>query len=361
MTIIFGMTPSMVPPPSNSGPGNNLVSMLVSRSPSATQLSSRPEAGQPDWGEDDTAERAREKRLRDRLKKWETGDAVLSEEFPKLSTLEEGEDFEGRPEVLLISSLGLPGLSGSNSSANTHHKSSFFRTSILIPQVRSLSHERAARISRRREINELTMRMGIGAAGGILEQESAAPPHKEPATLEAVPESSPHPEAPPLAAQEQMWEDWGNRIEVWQDVRRIADRALGNTLASSAFDASEPTLESTTVPWSAVHTAWAAHRSAKDLRSSWLKEAFSVHKVAWEQENVNKSNQDDTQEHFDEVVERVKNDAQLERHEERLLGCIVDSGMVVHNDDSADSYDVFQLQCRRPLTRSISRLIQLIP
>ncbi|KAG5353982.1 hypothetical protein C0989_011470 [Termitomyces sp. Mn162] len=342
MTIIFGMTPSMTPPPSHSGPGNSLVSMLVSRTPSATQLSSSPKAGKPDWGEDEAAERAREKRLRDRLKKWESGDAVLAEEFPKLSSAEEGEETENRPEVILLSSLGLPGLPGSNSSSINHaqNKSSFFRTSIVIPKVRSLTDERAARISRRREINELTMRMGIGAAGGVLEEESAAPSHEEPAesesapkvTLEAAPETSSHTEALPQTTQEQMWEDWGNRIEVWQDVRRIADRALGNTLASGAFHASEsPTLESTTVPWSAVHAAWKAHRSAKELRSSWLKEAFSVHKTAWEQEKLDADKQEDAQEHFDEVVERVKNDSELERHEERLLGCIVESGKVMHN------------------------------
>ncbi|KAG6903215.1 hypothetical protein C0995_002758 [Termitomyces sp. Mi166 len=333
MTIIFGMTPSMTPPASHNGPGNSLVSMLVSRTPSATQLSSSPKTGKPDWGEDDAAERAREKRLRDRLKKWESGESVLAEEFPKLSTVEEGEETENRPEIVILSSLGLPGLS-SSSASTTQNKSSFFRTSVLIPKVRSLTDERAARISRRREINELTMRMGIGAAGGVLERESAAAPfHEEGSTesvskitLETVPETSPDAETLPQTAQEQMWEDWGNRIEVWSDVRRIADRALGNTLASSISDASGSlTLESTTVPWSAVHTAWEAHRSAKDLRSSWLKEAFSLHKVAWEQEKLSESKQEDTQEHFDEVVERVKNDTELERHEERLLGCIVDS------------------------------------
>ncbi|KAG6890467.1 hypothetical protein C0992_001514 [Termitomyces sp. T32_za158] len=328
MTIIFGMTPPLSPPASHNGPGNSLVSMLVSRTPSATQLSSSPKAGKPDWGEDDAAERAREKRLRDRLKKWESGDALLAEEFPRLSTVEEGEDLENRPEVILLSSLGLPGLPGSNTSSTNaaQNKSSFFRTSILIPKVRSLAHERAARISRRREINELTMRMGTAAAGGVLERESAAPAHDEAeGATPTAQETKPDLEAPTPAVHDQMWEDWGYRIEVWQDVRRIADRALGNTLASGTFGASAPTLESTTVPWSAVHAAWAAHRSAKDLRSSFLKEAFAVQKLAPEQESSSESKQEDTQENFDEVVERVRNDAELERHEERLLGCIVDS------------------------------------
>ncbi|KAG6911469.1 hypothetical protein DXG01_014543 [Tephrocybe rancida] len=327
MTIIFGMTPSMSPPPPHSGPGNSLISMLMSRSSSAAQVSSSPKAGKADWGEDDAAERAREKRLRDRLKKWESGDAVLADEFPKLSTTEEGEEPEGRPEIIFIGLPGLPGLPGSNSpptSNNAPNKTSFFRTSILIPRVRSITDERAARIARRREINELTMRMGIGAAGGVLEQESAAP------ILEGSPGMNPeqpsNPESPVQATHVQMWEAWGNRIEVWSDVRRIADRALGNTLASGiSATSSGPTLESTEVPWPAVHAAWSAHRSAKDSRSLWLKEAFSVHKVAWEHEKADEDKELATQEEFDEVVERIKNETELERHEERLLGCIVDA------------------------------------
>ncbi|KAG6818181.1 hypothetical protein H0H87_000086 [Tephrocybe sp. NHM501043] len=336
MTIIFGMTASMTPPATQGGSGSSLVSMLMSRNPSAAQFSSTPKAGKTEWGEDDAAERAREKRLRDRLKKWESGDAVLADEFPKLSTTEEGEETENRPEIIVIGSLGLPGLPGSNSpssSNNSQNKSSFFRTSILIPRVRSLIDERTVRVARRREINELTMRMGIGAAGGILEQEAAAPlqsalaevSDEAPTTTSEVSPETPLKTGPPAeTAHVRMWEDWGERVEVWSDVRRTADRALGNTLASTA--ASEGlTLESTVVPWPAVHAAWAAHRSAKDLRSSWLKEAFSVHKVAWEHEKVDEGTEDGTHEQFDEVVERVKTETELERHEEKLLGCIVDA------------------------------------
>ncbi|KAG6854632.1 hypothetical protein C0991_004234 [Blastosporella zonata] len=334
MTIIFGMTPSMTPPASQNGPGNSLVSMLMSRTPSAAQFSSTPKTGKSDWTEDDVSERAREKRLRDRLRKWESGDAVLAEEFPKLSTTEEGEAIENRPEIIVIGLPGLPGSNSSSSSNQSQNKYSFFRTSILIPKVRSVTDERAARIARRREINELTMRMGIGAAGGILELATAASSQDAPAETSSEappaagsPETPLKPESPAQTAQAQMWEDWGNKIEVWPDVRRIADRALGNTLTSSisAPTSERPTLESTSVPWPAVHAAWAAHRTAKDLRSSWLKEAFSVHKVAWEHEKIDEHKEEDTEEQFDEVVERVKNETELERHEERLLGCIVDA------------------------------------
>ncbi|KAG6850592.1 hypothetical protein H0H93_011260 [Arthromyces matolae] len=361
MTIIFGMTPPLTPSSSQDSPGNGLLSMLISRSPSAPQLSPTSKSIKSDWGEDDASERARERRLRERLRKWESGDAILAEEFPKLSHTEEGEPSGDRPDVLVIGSLALPGLSGSSSSSpnDAQPKSSFFRTSILIPKVRSLTEERAARMSRRREINELTMRMGIGAAGGILDQERAAPSLDAKTTKvdhEATSSVEPHPDSPAqeseapfhheslptsadvdpevthvteprwkTPAQTQMWEDWGHKIEAWSDVRRIADRALGDTLASAISDSSPPaSLQSTTVPWSAVHAAWAAHCNAKDLRSSWLKTAFSAHKVAWEaktEENEPKQ----MEKPVDEVVESIRNDADLDRHEERLLGCIVDA------------------------------------
>ncbi|KAG6814322.1 hypothetical protein H0H92_013447 [Tricholoma furcatifolium] len=328
MTIIFGMTPAMTPPASHNDSGSSLVGMLMSRNSPAPQFSSVPKSDKHGWGEDDAAERAREKRLRDRLKKWESGDAVLADEFPKLSTAEEGEDPENRSDIIFI---GLPGLPRPNSpsSSATQPKSAFFRTSIVIPKVRSLTDERTARIARRREINELTMRMGIGAAGGVLEEASAASFNEKPAEVsdEASSGSPLQPAPAAQMVQTQMWEGWGNQVEAWSDVRRIADRALGHTLASNMLKATEgQSLASTVVPWRAVHAAWAAHRSAKDIRSSWLKEAFSVHKVAWDHDKIDESKEDKEQTPLvDEVIERIKNEADLERHEERLLGCIVDA------------------------------------
>ncbi|GLB35027.1 putative ATPase family associated with various cellular activities (AAA) [Lyophyllum shimeji] len=331
MTIIFGMTPPLTPPVPQNSPSNGIVSLLMSRNASSTQFAVEPKGGRADWGEDELAEKAREKRLRDRLRKWESGDAALLDEFPKLSTTEEGEENEERPEIILIGSGGLPGFpsaSGSSSlaSGNGQSKSSFFRTSVLIPKVRSVAEERAARISRRREINELTLRMGVGAAGGVLEQAGAASIHLDPPNAEGTSEAQAN-DVSQQTSRIRMWEEWGNRIEVWTNVRRIADRAIGNTIASTSIPvvSEKATLEATVVPWSAVHKAWVAHRSSKDLRSSWLKEAFSVHRTAWEQDHADEGTQEEDQEQIDEVIERVKNEAELDHHEQKLLGCIVDA------------------------------------
>lgn len=307
----------------------------MSRS-SATQLPSDPKPNKVDWGEGELAEKSREKRLRDRLKRWEKGEAALLEEIPKLSTLQENEDGDERPEIIVISPNGLPGFpslgggGGGGMAASTNGQpqngSSFFRTCVLLPKLRSLPDERAARVARRREINELTMRMGVGAAGGIVEQDSATPGHLD--SLDG--QDQDHNEAtdtPPEKHPSLMWEDWGNRIEVWSNVRQIADRAIGNTLASTSASSNleKATLDSTVVPWFAVQKAWTAQRSSKHLRLSWLKEAFSVNKTIREEDEADES-KESGQDLVDEVIERVKNESELDSHEQRLLSCIVDAG-----------------------------------
>ncbi|KAG5646663.1 hypothetical protein DXG03_002653 [Asterophora parasitica] len=330
MTIIFGMTPLI--PPVSQNPPSGLVSLLMSRNSSAAAFTMEPKAAQAHWSEDEAAEKAREKRLRDKLKKWESGDTALVDELPKLSTAEEGEENNERPEIIVIGGDGFPGFPTSSvssssppsSSRNGQNNSSFFRTSIIIPKVRSTTDERASRISRRREINELTMRMGVGAAGGVMEQENAASIH-----LETVEESTKVDDSstPVSASRARMWEDWGNKVEVWSNVRRIADRAIGHTISSTGLPAvsEKATLEPTLVPWTAVHSAWAAHSSAKDIRLSWLKEAFSAHKTTWGEEQGDEVAQAEKKEQIDEVIESVKNDPDLDSHEQKLLGCIVDA------------------------------------
>lgn len=329
MTIIFGMTPSLTPPTSHDPPNSGLMGLLMSRNSSTARISTEPKSGKSDWGEGETSEKAREKRLRDRLKKWEKGDAALHDEFPKLYTLREGETSEGKPEIIFIGgSQGMPGFAplinagmpGSyNERTETETEASFFRTSILVPSVRSTSKERAVRVARRREINELTMRMGVGAAGGTLEHQS---PHADPSSATGI---SDHSDAPSQSDHLRMWEDWGNRVEVWANVRRIADRAIGNTL-SVGCNLENATLDSTAVPWSAVHKAWAAHRSSKDLRTSWLRGASSTHSVTRERDINEEGNEEEPQAKPDEVIEKIKLDSDLDAHEQRLLPCIIDSG-----------------------------------
>jgi len=335
MTIIFGMTPSLTPPlpqSPSSGSSSSLGHLLNRNSPSS-QVTSVSKQGKSDWSEDEGAEKAREKRLRYRLRKWERGDAALYGEFPKLSTSQDGDSGgEHRPEILIIGSpngiSGFPPMLGTgipegtgNRGPDSEANSLFFRTSILVPSVRSLSEERACRVARRREINELTMRMGVGAVGGVLEKNDAAVELSE--SPFEIDDSASSP-----SDHERMWDVWGKTVEVWSNVRQIADRAVGSVIAAhrSSSKPEKATLDSTAVTWLAVHHSWAAHRSAHDRRKMWMKESSPSSKAVREQEEEDEDEGFEVEREVDEVVERVKNESDLDSHESRLLPCIVDSG-----------------------------------
>ncbi|KAI0256767.1 hypothetical protein BJV78DRAFT_1272850 [Lactifluus subvellereus] len=328
--IVFGITPPIVSPsstpPSFPGP-QGLMNMLTSRSGQAAPGVATSRPGKSDWGEEDHAEKAREWRLRERLRKWERGDQTLQSELPKFPTgpvLEDEPGSSGQPDVVFVggpgganplSSLlgpllgGGPRPSPKSASSNPPTSSGFLRTSVLVPASRSLSREKTSRIGRRREINELTMRMAVGTVGGLLETRSAASVFSELAP--ALPEQ-PGPEDTTNAVK--MWDDWGNKIEAWTSVKQTADQAVGRVVSSS-LELVRSTLSATPVPWVHVCSAWTDQRASRDLRKAW---------ASWEdQQDKDGDNERDT--HVDDIVEAVKHDPYLDSHEQRLLGCIVDS------------------------------------
>ena len=341
MTIIFGMTPPLLPSSTpSSTPENGLV--LMSRSPTQISLPST-KLPRADWGEDEAAEKAREKRLRAKLKKWEKDDIGLQSEFSPLYMGPDAEEEEGRsskPELILIGASpiiqGLPSMFGhqlstSQASKNpSHDKSSFFRSSVLVPTSRSPMHEKSNRITRRREINELTMRMGVGAIGGKVEAGPVPTISSEAEDVQPVTGEGFH---LPRISRRRMWEEWGNRIELWLDVRRIADRAVGNIMSNNthaSVSLNSISLKPTIVPWPAVEDAWISHGANRDLRRQWFKDVSPLRGAREEdQGEVEGSSKD-----VDEVVEQLKNDETLDAHEDRLLSCIVNSGaslwLVIH-------------------------------
>lgn len=340
MTIVFGMTPSITPPstfsPGSAPPG--LVSLLMSQNQSSSAARPGPRSGKSDWGEDEVAEKEREKRLREKLRKWEKGDAALYDELPTLSAEEDNDHSSGpRSGVVVIGGpngmSGLPpflesamaGRSENRSGPSESDGSRFFRTSVLVPNARSSEEERSCRVARRREINELTMRMGVGAVGGALE----GLPQPEEETI--LPAQDGEGETPPTDKdQPQMWDEWGKRVEYWSTVRQIADRAVGSMVAANSVQTKtdKSNLASTVVPWSAIHQAWEAQRSSRDLRKAWMKESnVKVVREQEEKDNDNEGNEDMEGESADELLERIKQDPELEQHEQRLLPCIVDAGM----------------------------------
>ncbi|KAI0797892.1 hypothetical protein C8Q75DRAFT_24213 [Abortiporus biennis] len=340
-TIVFGITPPLVPspPPSSSSTSPGLpgfLSMLMNRNSNGPVIVSSPSRSKPsDFAEDEKSEKAREQRLRDRLRKWERGNKYLEDDLPTLSTSTEEDWGNGRssgsPEVIVMepgdseipmlsSGSGLTlasrlgGRSGGGNSPESDRSNNFFRTSIIVPSIRSMLLEKACRVDRRREINELTMRMGIAAVGGSLGKMAITP--EDAAKLDGE---------DPSPASLKMWDDWGNTVEVWSNVLQIADRVVGRAIAveRSKSNPSSLTLDSTPVGWPEVYQAWELHKNMKDTKKSWIQ--HSLGRPPPEDEEQKKESPD---QQMDEVVERVKRDAErgeLDQHEQRLLGCIVDA------------------------------------
>ena len=319
VTMIFGMTPPLLAPHETASGPTNLMSLLMNRnaSPSSVSYGGKHEHFS-DWTESEAAELAREKRLKLRLRKWEKSPTGLHDELPRLPVEEEAVS-SSRPDVVIMGGtgggpspllnlpIGLPDAEGENDTS-----SQFFRSSVLLPSTRSSSLEKETRIARRREINELTVRMGVGAVGGSVEAGSASQA-LECGDVDSVDSSHP------------MWDDWGNRIEVWNTVRKIADRAMGSMLATQQpFPKDAMGMEATPVPWDAVGAAWNAQNTVKHTRRAWLKQSGTARPVL-EDDVVPEAVE--SQQELDKVIESVKNDPDLEPHEQRLLPCIVNAGV----------------------------------
>jgi hypothetical protein len=113
--IVFGISPTIFPPsstPSSSPGSQGMMNMLTSRSGQATPGVATSRAGKSDWGEEDHAEKAREWRLRERLRKWERGDHALQSELPKVLTAPPVEDDSGSPGQPNVVFVGGPGGGG---------------------------------------------------------------------------------------------------------------------------------------------------------------------------------------------------------------------------------------------------------
>ncbi|KAH9043171.1 hypothetical protein EDB85DRAFT_918970 [Lactarius pseudohatsudake] len=337
-TIVFGITPPIFPStPDHSPPPpapHDMVNVLTSTGQAGPGVAT-PRSERSDWSEEDHAEKARERRLRERLRKWERDD--LQSEIPKLVTTTPVEEESG-PNHPNFTFLGGPGganplasllnplLGGSQPSpqsetpnSNSSTDSGFLRTSVLVPASRSLMREKTSRVGRRREINELTMRMAIGAIGGLLEARSAVSMFTPSSELAPSPLEPVAPENTSNTAR--MWEDWGNRITAWAQVKPIADQAVGRVVSSSlrGGEMVKPSLSAASVLWDHVCGAWADRWASHGLRKAWMQR--SAGRSAGGQQVWD----DETESQVDDIVESVKHEPSLDMHEQRLVGCIVDS------------------------------------
>ena len=389
MTIIFGVTPPVVPKLRPSG-GSFGIGGLQSATNASTNQRSAPSSGtervggdsksgngstvgKGEWGEDEHSARAREKRLKERLKKWEKGEKVLlADELPILQSnlsssdnvpspwsgvQPSGGSFPGLAGGGLGASLGplsgvLPGTvlqalmgspdprSGFGSSSPSSSSpadgidgptspDNFFRCSVLVPSQRSIQSEKISRMSRRREINELTVRMGMASVGGILPPLDV--PFLESALRRAEAEGVPLAERADLV---RMWDAWGYVVAIWSVIKQAVDCALGGVLTarpelqgqqqSKSQRTPGLTLDPTVVPWTAVAQAFLTKASAGAMRRHRAKEIAEAGEGKEGEEDVDADGRREREDEVDEVIERVKRDPDLDEHEQRLLGCIVD-------------------------------------
>ncbi|RDX56644.1 AAA-domain-containing protein [Lentinus brumalis] len=329
--IVFGISPSFTVPEgaSRASPpqGFNLVSSRSLGTTASTALKSQNE-----YGEDSSSEKAREKRIQRRLKRWARGNP---EDLPRLFAASEesteGDGSTGRPNLVVLGQEGFSGglspflgsafsralAARSHGSPGSDNRLGFFRTSLIFPTIRSLPQERDSRMARRREINELVMRMGVAQIGGVLSQLEDVPDGAEEST-----EGGEHDKT-----RAQLWEHWGRTVEVWPNVQRIADRAVGSVIAASgAHLPSNRSLDPTPVPWSAVFDAWAADRSTQDLWKTLFATPPSG-KLPRENEEEERAEVEDEAD-VDEIIEKLRRNPDLDEHEQRLLGCIVDTASI---------------------------------
>lgn len=302
-TIIFGLSSPLAPPYSSSNSTSSLRSSEGRKSENVD-----------DWNESEVAEVAREERFRTKIRKWYGNTRAVFDECPKLFTKQDSRDRDSLLKPIVVfgspngpsgfpSPLGLPSIRFGIRESNEDTSSQFFRFSAILPKSISSSRLRDARVNRRREINELIMRMEIGAMGGVLE---SIPPELALTNVEPGSETS---QTQTSSSSCKMWEKWGSEIEVWENVRAIADRAMGSVMVLQPLSGKKATLEPTLVPWTALQTAWAA-------RQSWQENADLI--AADEQEDPSKA------EGNDKVVESIKDDPDLDSHERRLISCIID-------------------------------------
>ncbi len=313
-TIIFGITPPLIDQPNQPLtrlPSARSVVAMFSGSPSSTAKLPRPES----WSEGDS--NSRERRLRERLRMWQKGENWLRGELPYFG---EASLHPKRPKILRVSNLrpfmdgGIYSIPmGTNSRLNTPHvnsgvasKDGYFRVVGLVPASRDHTMEATGRYSRRLQYNEAAFKMAVADAGGLLQGHTVL--SSDSADTE-----------PSISA---LTVAWTQSLEPWKVLKAAADAVVGSKLSSVGIQPSD-SLRPLVVTWSDVERTMAGETDVQQLKKSWIEDSAPA---LTNEENMKTSGNNVGTSDVDEVLESVKRDQDLDQHEQRLLGCIVDPG-----------------------------------
>lgn len=308
--IIYGITPPLI------GHGN--VSNLSQPGVRIEETDSQTESP--------FSQRARERRLRERLNRWKLGSFNVKDELPPsppVGPLSEAMNSGEHPQLVVVPVQGglgsmLGSLTGSHQQLVgrlPNEDGDYFRTSVIVPKVRQISLEKSTRMSRRREVNEIVMRMALGSVGGQLSESSSL---VEPQSVETHNEQS----------IPSMFDQWSEHLQEWVHMKQIADRAVGSAIATNP-SVLHTSINSTPVTWADLHRAWDASNSSVGARQAWIDETLESKE---DTSSAEETDPKDASEYYDEVLEAVKQDGNLTTHERRLLSCFVSPG--VYKDTS---------------------------
>ncbi|QRV80905.1 AAA family ATPase [Ceratobasidium sp. AG-Ba] len=264
-----------------------------------------------EWDEDATKERA--KRLKELKDKCDAG--TLLQDLPS---------FTPRVKVLKPNPVKAEGEKDKSESSEekvyTEYKlDGYFRSCVVAPPTSNAKLERTTRENRRKELNELMVRMAVGVKGGEIEGGVAPvpvveedPEKKEDEAKEVDKDKATDKDKTENKDEEKddhMMQRWAQRLVGPDSLNAVIDRALEVAELSNEDEEQEHIK----ISWTQLQDAWLAIKNGDDGLKTWAKSDTPD----------SEEKKEDEKGPVDEIVEEVKS-ADLDKYERRLLPCIVD-------------------------------------
>lgn len=362
--IILGSSPPIRGDTSSSrhspAPSSSIFSLLAAASGSRPPPTPKAPVVESSWNETDR--KSRERRLKERLRKWQKGHEGLLDEMLAFSPgssspMSIGRRLWGMKEVSLGSNvvaipLGASWPENSNGDSSSSSPPGYFRVVGLVPRVRDEQLERYGRMSYRLKCNALALKLAVSEAGGVLvgQPEASveavakllATPPAETIDLDALEAAASASQAKELAGDDMLSfvDSCLLTIKPWRELKAVADAVVGAALSTSASErglqAHDSSIEPTTVTWDQVSRSVESSAESSSLRNAWI-QSLGSGKDAEDGATPENVAEGAAVPEVDEVLEAVKKDPDLDQHEQRLLGCIVDPGAYKGIDSRVDS------------------------